>query len=258
MILKIALLACAVLVASAAPALAQEQERVPGTELERRFDELAKWLSEYEAWERWFELWGNRVARNFNDQLIWGRKKRPEPPVWLEAECQGYWGVDDQLASACYILRHWDDQPLLILQRRRPSVVTSGGRVDDKAAKSSFFRRVHLTGLWTQAQYPATQAYGIIGMQVGVLEAGRFTLPAVGVMLVMIADGQGGHVWKPATTVGFGFRICDFVPPFIRRRASLHFNIARTNVHGVHDERIISGGQTVNLLGLSVSASRRR
>jgi hypothetical protein len=245
------------LMASAAPALAQEQERVPGTEFEERFDELAKWLREYQAWEKWFELWGNRIARNFDGQLIWERKQRPDPPAWLEAECQGSWGSDGLLASACYILRHWDDHPLLILQRRHSSLATSHGQVDDKVVKSSFLRRVHLTGLWTQAQYPATQTYGIIGMQVGVFEVGRFTLPAVGVMVVMIPDGEGGHDWKPATTVGFGFRICDFVPPLIRKQASLHFNIARTSVHGANDERVLPGTPTVNLLGLSVSTTRR-
>ena len=31
-------------------------------EFEQRFDELAKWLRDYHAWEKWFELWGNRVA----------------------------------------------------------------------------------------------------------------------------------------------------------------------------------------------------
>ena len=218
----------------------------------------AKWLREYHAWERWFEQWGNRVARNFNDQLIWERKKRPEPPVWLEAECQGYFGSDGLLASACDILRNWDDQPLLILQRRRSSLATSGGKVDDKVVKSSFFQRVHLTGLWMQARYPATPVYGIVGMQIGVFEAGRFTLPAIGVMVVMIPDGEGGHDWKPATTLGFGYRICDFVPPFIKKQASLHFNIARTSIHGVQDERILPGMIQTYLFGLSVSAKRRR
>jgi hypothetical protein len=254
--MKIATLVLSALVASAAPAFAQEQ--VPGPEFEPRYDELAKWLREYEAWEKWFEQWGNRVARNFNDQLIWERKKRPEPPVWLEAECQGFFGADGQLASACYILRHWDDQPLLILQRRRSSLATSGGKVDDKDVKSSFFQRVHLTGMWLHARYPASPVYGIVGMQIGVFETGRFTLPAIGVMLVMIPDGEGGHDWKPATTVGFGFRICDFVPPLIKRQASLHFNIARTTLHGVQDDRMLPGMLNFNLFGLSVSAKRHR
>ena len=166
--------------------------------------------------------------------------------------------ADGLLASACYILRHWDEQPLLILQRRRSSLSTSGGQADDKVVKSSFFQRVHLTGLWMQARYPATPAYGIVGMQIGVFETGRFTLPAIGVMVVMIPDGEGGHAWKPATTLGFGYRIGDFVPPFMKTQASLHFNIARTNVHGVQAERILPGMTNVNLFGLSVSAKRRR
>jgi hypothetical protein len=71
-----------------------------------------------------------------------------------------------------------------------------------------------------QAQYPAPPAYGIVGLQVGVFEVKRFTLPAIGVMLVMRSDGEGGHSWKPATTLGFGYRIGDFVPPLWE--ASLH------------------------------------
>ena len=57
----------------------------------------------------------------------------------------------------------------------------------------------------------------------------------------MIPDGEGGHDWKPATTLGFGYRIGDFVPPLIKKQASLHFNIARTSVHGVQDEQDPSG-----------------
>jgi hypothetical protein len=136
--------------------------------------------------------------------------------------------------------------------------MTSGGTVDEKVVKSSFLRRVHLTGLWMEARYPGTSAYGIVGLQIGVFEAGRFTLPAVGVMVVMTPDGEGGHSFTPATTLGFGYRICDFVPPLIRTQASLHFNIARTHLHGVHDQRILPGMANVNLFGLSVSARRRR
>jgi hypothetical protein len=254
--MKFAILTWLALVASAAPTLAQEQAPVAEPEFEQRFEELATWLREYQAWEKWFEQWGNRVARNFNDQLIWERKKRPEPPAWLEAECQGYLGANDMLASGCYILRNWDDQPLLILQRRGSSLATSGGAVADKVVKSSFFQRVHVTGLWLQARYPATPAYGVVGMQIGVFETGRFTLPAIGVMVVMIPDGEGGHDWKPATTLGFGYRISDFVLPLIKKQTSLHFNLARTSVHGVQ-QQILPGTLRTYLFGLSVSAKRR-
>jgi hypothetical protein len=165
------------------------------------------------------------------------------------------------LANACYLLRHWDEQPLLILQRRGTSLAGAGGVYEDKVQKSSFFQRVHLTGLWMEARYPATPAYGVVGMQIGVFELGRVTLPAVGVMVVVTKDGNGGHIWKPATTLGFGYRICNFVAPFIGRQASLHFNVATAHLPGagaVGAERGVSNLGTVNLFGLSVSATRRR
>jgi hypothetical protein len=254
--MKVVLVLWLALAASTAQVVAQEQELVLGPQFEQRFGELAKWLREYHEWEKWFEVWGNRVVHNFDDQLISERKKRPQPPEWLEAECQGYLDTDGLLATACDVLRTWDDQPLLILQRRQSGLSTSGGHADDAVVKTSFFHRIHMTGLWMQARYPATPAYGIVGMQVGVFESGRFTLPAIGVMAVMIPDGRGGHEWKPATTLGFGYRICDFVAPGLRKPVSLHFNIARTTVHGVQDE-FVPGMSTVNLFGLSVSTTRR-
>ena len=257
--MKVATLVLFALVASATPALAQEQELVlAAPEFEQKLDELGKWLKEYEAWEKWFELWGNRVQKNFDDQPIWERKKRPDPPVWLEAECQGDLVADGRLASACYLFRHWDEQPLLILQRRGSALSMSGGKVNDDVVKRSFFQRVHLTGLWMEARYPTTQAYGIVGMQIGVVEVGRFTLPAIGVMVVTVPDGDGGHAWRPATTLGFGYLIGNFVPPFMKTQASLHFNIARTHVHGGQAEQILPGTTNVHLFGLSVSAPRRR
>jgi hypothetical protein len=255
--MKIAILVWLALLASAAPARAQEQEMAQATQFEQRLIELAEWLREYEAWEKWFELWGNRVARNFDDQPLWERVKRPGPPVWLAAECQAALIPEGPLASACAILRHWDEHPLLIVQRRDSSFLTSA-KPEEPVSNSRFLQRVHLTGLWMEARYPSRSAYGIVGLQIGVFETGRFTLPAVGMMVVMIPDGDGGHAWKPATTLGFGYRICDFVPPFVRTQASLHVNIARTRLHGVHDERILPGMVNVNFVGLSVSARRRR
>jgi len=250
-------LSLSLLVVGPTPASAQSEELGNGQVSEQKLDELTQWIRLYNEWEEWFELWGNRVARNFNDQPIWKRKKRPDPPVWLEEACQGFLGAQPLLEHACDILRHWDQQPLEILQRRNSSLVRSGGKVDDKIVKSSFFQRVHLTGLWTRAQYPATRLYGVIGMQISVFEFGRYTLPAVGVMLVMIPDGEGGHDWKPATTVGVGIRLFDFVTPFVRKPASLHLNVARTNIHGVHDERVLPA-MNVNFVGFSVSGKRRR
>ncbi len=72
--MKIVVLVWSALLASAVPALAQEQERVPGMG-EQRFVELTTWLKEYDTWEKWFERWGNRVVHNFNEQMILERKR---------------------------------------------------------------------------------------------------------------------------------------------------------------------------------------
>ena len=245
------------LAASAAPVRAQEPPQVPGAPTEQRSAELAKWLKEYRAWEKWFEQWGNKVATNRNSDVLWGRKKRPEPPDWLAAACEHDLVIDEQLATACNILLTWDEQPIQIIRRRDSPVTTSGGKVADKVVKTSFFQHVHLTGLWTRAQYPATPVYGIVGMQIAVLEIGRYTLPAAGVMLVMVDNGEGGHDWKPATTLGFGYRLFDFLPPMRKTPVSLHINVARTHIHGIQDERMISGRTDVNFIGFSVSGNRR-
>ncbi len=242
----------------ALPASAQKLELVLEPEFEQRYDELTAWLKEYEEWEKWFEVWGNRVAHSFDDRPLWERKKRPEPPAWLEERCQDDWADDSRLADACYILRHWEGEPLRILLRRDPAKVASIGKADDRIVKSSFFHRIHLTGLWAEARYPATPAYGIVGMQVGVFETGRFTLPAVGVMLVATADGEGGHAWQPATTFGFGYRIGDVVPPLIARQVSVHINVATVHVRGGRAREAVPGVGSVTLFGLSVSARRNR
>ena len=58
------LVVASALAGSAAPARAQEQAPVPVSSVEQRSEELSTWLKEYRAWEKWYELWGNRVARN--------------------------------------------------------------------------------------------------------------------------------------------------------------------------------------------------
>jgi hypothetical protein len=137
-------------------------------------------------------------------------------------------------------------------------VATSGGKAADTVVKTSFFQRLHLTGLWVRAQYPSTPVYGVVGMQIGVVEVGRLTLPATGVMLVMLPDGRGGHDWKPATTIGLGYRLFDFIPPRQKKPFSLHVNVASTHIHGLRDEPFMSGRTNIGFVGFSVSGRRGR
>src|SRR4051812_27383694 len=241
----------------ATSARAQDVTPVPLPSADQRSEELSTWLKEYRAWEKWYELWGNRLARNGNGFPISERKPRPQPPAWLGEGGRDAFAVDDQLESACHILWTWDDQPVEIVKRQGSQTATSSGKPADTVVKTSFFQRVHLTGLWVRAQYPGTPVYGIIGMQIGVLEVGRVTLPATGVMLVTLPDGRGGHDWKPASTVGFGYRLCDFIAPFEKKPFSLHLNIATTHINGLQSEPFLSGRANISFVGFSVSGRRR-
>jgi hypothetical protein len=251
------LVAASALATIATPVHAQDPAPAAVPAAERRSDELATWLKQYHEWEKWYELWGNKVARNGNNLPVFQRKKRPEPPAWLAETCRTSVMVDDQLASACHILWTWDDQPAQIIQRRGSTVATSGGNAADTVVKSLFFQRVHLTGLWVRSQIPSTPVYGIIGMQIAVLEVGRMTLPATGVMLVMIPDGAGGHDWKPATTVSFGYRLFDFKAPLHKSPISLHVNVASTHIHGLGSQPFMAGRANMGFAGFSVSGKRR-
>jgi hypothetical protein len=98
--------------------------------------------------------------------------------------------------------------------------------------------------------------YLAAGMQVGIIEIGRATLPAVGVGLMALADGSGGYEWKPATLVGIGYRLTSFGFPWVKRQANLHINVARATVHGVSNTPL-GVDPSQNLVGFSLTFAKR-
>ena len=225
---------------------------IPEAELQQRYEELVTWLGEYNSWEEWMLRWGNRVAFNSAGGIIKDRPTRPDPPAWLAEDCQHSLSVEGKLADACRILARWDGIGQLILQQRHLGGLTT----TDVAKKTSFLQRIHFSGGWVPAQLPAPKVYLVAGMQVGIVEVGRATLPAVGVGLMAIADGEGGYEWKPATIIGIGYRLASFGFPWVNREANLHFNIARATIHGSRNLPI-GFDPSQNLIGLSLTFAKR-
>ena len=220
--------------------------------LETRYQELETWLIAYDEWEAWILKWGNKVAYNSAGGVVKKRPLRPEPPEWLWEDCRGLLAAEGKLGRACAILANWDDLAQLILSRKNLGGFTRA----DVVPKTSFLQRLHLTGGWVPAQLPAPKVYLVAGMQVGIVEVGRATLPAVGVGVIAMADGRGGYEWKPATVIGIGYRLTSFGFPFVKREANLHINIARATVHGVSNMPIgIDPSQ--NLIGFSLTFAKR-
>lgn len=240
------------------PAGAQSASSVspspPQHVLDARHAELLSWLEAYRRWEAWILEWGNRVAYNAAGGLVTNRPDRPEPPNWVWQDCASLLDADGALGEACAILAHWDDLVPYILSRRHVGGLASPTDLEER---SSFLRRIHLTGGWVPAQLPAPDIYLAIGMQVGVVELGRLTLPAIGVGLMAMANQNGGYDWKPATVIGVGYRLSSFAFPWVRRQASLHANLARVTIHGVRTLPVgIDPSQ--NFIGLSLTFSKAR
>lgn len=242
----------ALLLAAPSVCVAQDPVRSPDTADVQRYEELVRWLAEYEQWEQWILKWGNRVAYNSAGGLIKNRPERPEPPEWLAADCAQSLTTDGTLGAACQILARWDGISQLILQQRH----LGGLATTDVERKTSFLQRIHLSGGWVPAQLPAPKVFLVAGMQIGIVEVGRATLPSVGVGVMAIADGEGGYEWKPATVIGIGYRLASFAFPWVNREANLHINIARATIHGVSHVPI-GFDPSQNLIGFSLTFAKR-
>jgi len=234
------------------PSVCLAQDLPPRHLLDTRYQELATWLEDYERWEAWILKWGNKVAYNAAGGILKKRPERPEPPEWLWEDCRAALAVDGMLARACEVLsRSYDVRHILLNGGSARSLTRT-----DTVAKSSFLQRVHLSGGWVPAQLPAPKVYLVAGMHVGIVELGRATLPAVGVGLMALADGNGGYEWKPATIVGVGYRLTSFGFPWVKRQANLHINVARATVHGVTNSPF-GLDPSQNLIGFSLTFAKR-
>jgi hypothetical protein len=234
------------------PAVCLGQDTPPQPLLDTRYMELVAWLDEYDRWETWTMKWGNKVAYNSAGGIVKKRPVRPEPPEWLRADCASVIAAEGALARACEILARWHGLTQYLANGRS----ASGQPKADVVPKSSFLQRVHLSGGWVPAQLPAPKVYLVAGMQIGIVEIGRVTLPAAGVGLMALADGSGGYEWKPATIIGIGYRLTSFGFPWIKREANLHINVARATVHGVRNVPL-GLDPSQNLIGFSLTFAKR-
>jgi hypothetical protein len=237
---------------STPPVCVAQETHVPTAEDIHRFDELVRWLGDYKDWEAWMLQWGNKVAYNAGGGIIKRRPVRPEPPEWLASDCRQSLTTEGALGEACRILAHWDGIAQLIVQQKFRGAVTN----TDVERKTSFLQRVHLTAGWVPAQLPAPKVFLVAGMQVGIVEVGRATLPAVGVGVMAVADSDGGYEWKPATVIGIGYRLASFAFPGVNREATLHINVARATIHGV-SKLPVGLDPSQNLIGFSLTFAKR-
>jgi len=199
-----------------APARAQQAqiaESVPA-DWEQRADQLRAWLSEDSEWKAWYEKFRNRPERGWAGYE--DRRKRPEPPLWLEAECASLLDAEGLLGAACDLLQELKTgipaKPPALPYREEPP-------------KTIWWEHVHLDALWPMAQWQSN-VYGVVGVHATITVKGRFQLfVAPGAILLNLPNGRSRD-WQPATDWGVAFRLTDFRFPGTGQWVSLHFNFA--------------------------------
>jgi len=214
------------------------------TDWAQRLVEVHRWVTEFRSWQKWDAQWHNKQEPGWLGSRE--RRKRPDPPVWLAAECAGASLDQGLLASGCRALIDWNDDEI-VAQLRRDTVTA---RTQQEApTKSLWWEHIHLDALWPMPQW-GSGVLGVVGMHASVDVAGRFQVfVAPGAIVLNLPNGQTRE-WKPATDWGIGYRLLDFTFPGTDRRASLNLNLAKAWVLA---DPIGAFPATVDLLGFSLT-----
>jgi hypothetical protein len=187
----------------------------------RRRQELRQWVNDYTTWKKWNEKWGNRVEPGFLGARP--RRLRPDPPVWLPAECPAPADDEPLMVEACELLGEWNDEGSALVRQQ-----TKAARIQKESpTHTRWWEHVHIDGLWIMTQW-GTPVYGVVGTHATLEIAGRLQVfAAPGVLLLNLPGLDGTREWKPATDWGFAYRLFDFTFPASKRQGSVHVNVAK-------------------------------
>ena len=211
----------------------------------QRLAEAKHWVADFAAWQRWDAEWHNTPEPGVFHARP--RRKRPDPPAWLAAECADGSTAQDPLGAACRSFIEWQDDAV-VAQLRRQTATTRAQK--EAPTKSLWWEHIHLDGLWPMAQWNSG-VIGVLGMHATVDMVGRLQVfVAPGAIVLNLPNGRGSREWKPATDWGIAYRIVDFTFPGSGRRASLHLNLAKAWV--LNDAAGAFPG-TVDLAGFSLT-----
>jgi len=185
-----------------------------------RYEELERWVHGFTAWQEWSEQWLNRRQPGwFGTQ---SRRARPDPPSWLDAECQVFIEAEGLFQRACELLAIWKDPDVADARRERADAQLQR----EAPTKTKWWEHVHLDVLWPMTQLGAS-TYGVVGTHVTMEMSDRLQIfVAPGVMLMNL-PAERGRKWTPAADWGISYRLFEFKAPGFGRRARLHVNVAK-------------------------------
>ena len=205
-----------------------------------------QWAADFEKWQKSVERW-----RTLRYPAPWSsfskRHPKPEPPAWLADACP-LLGADPQFTRACELYSRWEEDPLASRTRQNANAAIAQ---KEKPTNTSWFRHVHLDGLWSTTQSNVS-AFGVFGMHVTVPIEGRMQVfLAPGIMLVSVPTFYGTREMRAATDWGITYRLFDAGP------STVHFNLVQAWLLG-GTPNVARPRLTLAGLSLSFRPSKRK
>lgn len=234
------------------PATALGQEIAPAPEMEvkkeltsAQLEELEKWLEDDAKHQKWYKRFGNQVRVHF--------RHRPDPPVWLEAECLDLIGGEGTLVKACALLHeiHEGEQ----LTKIRKSIEAQRSQ-NDTPVKAALFQRINIGGGWIVIDNLQSIKYGaIVETHVTPFSIGRFEPNLPGIMFMTVPDLYGNRTYRTAIHYGASIKLKTFRPLWYDQKYMAHLNFVNARVmngffKGFSDQRPFS------LMGLSFTPKK--
>lgn len=200
----------------------REPVQAPATELSSsHLEELEKWMKEDAKYVKWYKQYGNRARRV-------KMRQRPEPPVWLEAECRALIGGEGILVEACALSRRIQEGPQLSKTRE---AIEAQRKQNEAPKNTAWYERIHIGGGWPIVSDLKQAKYGaILETHMSIVDVGRFEINLPGIMFLSLPDRHGKRVLKQATHIGVSLKLRTFTFPGTKRKYLAHLNLSRAMV----------------------------
>lgn len=198
------------------------QAEAPVKELSSiHLEELKKWMKEDAKYLKWYKLYGNKARRV-------KARYRPEPPLWLEAQCLGLIGGEGILVDACGLLRQIRDGAQLTKTRE---TIEEQRKQKEAPKNTSWYEKVHIGGGWPIVSDLKQVKYGaIVETHVSIVDVGRLEINLPGIMFLSVPDRFGKRVLKQATHIGVSFKLKTFTFPGTKQKYLAHLNMSKAKI----------------------------
>ena len=246
------LVVLAVLIISAVfPRLAFAQDREPAPAPPKalssiHLEELEKWMKEDAKYLKWYKQHGNKARRV-------KARHRPEPPVWLEAECLGLIGGEGILVDACALLREIREGAQLTKTRE---TIENQRQQKEAPKNTAWYERIHFGGGWPIVSNLKHAKYGaIVETHVSIVDVGRFEINLPGIMFLSVPDRYGKRVLKQATHIGVSLKLRTFTFPGTKRKFLAHLNMSKAKILDGWSSGFAEA-ESLSLMGLSFTVKK--